>query len=640
MKYFDVAVPIDKFSNFTYLAEEEMGVKSGSVVKVPFRRKVLTGVVIREGKPYKGAKKIQEKILDLPEDLFKLAIWVSSYYLCPQGLVFSFCFPPFMKRINKVQEYPKKKSSIKLNASQGKAYKQIIEAAKEERFKTFFLFGVTGSGKTEVYLRVMENILKKGRSVLYLTPEVSMIPQVLERVRDRFGSGEAYHYKLSKGMKYSYWINALNGDLKIGVGSRMSVFSPFRDLGLIIVDEEHSESYRQEEPKPRFSAREVAIMRGLIGKFPVILGSATPSVESFYNAKSGKYKLLELPERVKGWKLPEVEVINPEGKLFSKEMDLAIGETLKSKKMSRVILFLNRRGYAPYCKCYNCGWTAKCPNCDISLTLHKATDSLICHHCGYTKERLVNCPECGKKIVYLGWGTERIEEEIETKYKDYNIQRMDTDAISRRHDHEKIYNGLKKGRIQILLGTQMVTKGLDLPDIGLVGVLSADTALNLPDFRATERTFHLLSQVAGRAGRGGKGKVIIQSASPNHYAIRNAAEHNYRGFYNDEINFRKSAGYPPFLKLARILIKSRKKKKAERVGELLKEKLERFRNREKFIILGPVSCPIGKIEKRYRYHILLKAKSGYALQRILKKLYNIRVLEVEISFEINPVNML
>lgn len=640
MKYFNVAVPIDKFCLFTYKGKEDLELKQGSVVRIPFRNKTLEGVVIEEGKSYKGAREIKEKILDLPRDLFKLCLWISDYYVCPIGLVFSFCLPPIMKKVKKFKEYPKKKSTIKLNPSQKRAYKRIMTAVNDEHFETFLLFGVTGSGKTEIYLRLMEHVLKKEKSVLYMTPEISMIPQVIERIRDRFGIGETYNYKSSRGMRYSYWLNALNGNLKIGVGSRMSVFSPFKNLGLIIVDEEHSDSYRQDDLKPRFSGRDVAVMRGKIGNFPVVLGSATPSIESFYNSEIGKYQLLELPKRPEGMDLPEVKVVDPEGKIFSEEMEKEIEKTLNSEKPSRIILFLNRRGYSPYGKCYNCGWVARCKYCDICLTLHKKTNSLLCHHCGYRTEKIENCPVCGKKVSYLGWGTQRIEEEIEKKYSSYNIKRMDTDSISGRHAHEELYGKLKKGEIQILLGTQMVTKGLDLPDIGFVGVVSADTALNFPDFRATEKTFQLLSQVAGRAGRGEKGKVLIQSSNPKHYAIRNLLTHNYSAFYKEEIEFRKSAGYPPFLKLARIIIRSKEIKKAENASNQVKKTIESMREAKRTILLGPVACPIGKIGSYFRFHILLKSKKGVVLQPILRKIYGIKIKSVKISLEIDPVNML
>jgi len=640
MRYYDIAVPIDKFRNFTYKAREEMDLRKGSVVCVPFQTKTLVGVVMGVAKSYTNAKEVKEKIMDLPLNLYRLALWVSSYYLCPPGIVFSFILPPFKKKVHKIEEYQVSTKFLKLNKFQEKAYNSTKKAIDMSYHKTFLLFGVTGSGKTEVYFRVMDDVLMKGKSILYLVPEISVIPQVLERVRERFGMGEEYHYKLSKGKKYSYWMNAFEGKLKIGIGSRMSIFSPFSDLGLIIVDEEHSDSYKQEEPKPRFSARDVAVMRGAIEGIPVILGSATPSIESFYNAKKGKYVFLELPKRVKGQAMPEVLIVDPGRNIFSKEMDKAIKETVNQKDMPRVILFLNRRGYAPYGKCYSCGWSARCLNCDISLTYHKATNTLICHHCGYKMDKVINCPRCGKEVAYFGWGTQRIEEEIKAKYRDYKVQRMDTDSISRRHDHERIYNGLKRGEIQILLGTQMVTKGLDLPDIGLVGVIQADTAINLPDFRASERTFQLLSQVAGRAGRGGKGKVIIQSNNPNHYAIRFAKEHNYEGFYEKEREFRKSAKYPPFVNLARILIQSKKEEKAIKTAEKIKRKLQESNKRDSFTILGPVSCPIGRIEKNYRYHILLKSEEEYLLQRLLKELYSLRISGIRISFEIDPVNML
>jgi primosomal protein N' (replication factor Y) len=640
MKYYQVAVPIDKFCSFTYKGKKNLNLNKGSVVQVPFRNKKLYGVVTEEGKYFKGAKEILEKVIDLPEDLFELCNWVSKYYVCPLGIVFSFCLPPIMKKVKVFEKYPKKKTIIKLNSYQNNAYKTIKKGIDDEEFVTFLLFGVTGSGKTEIYLRLMQNILNKDKSILYLTPEISMIPQIIERIRERFGAGELYHYKLSKGMRYSYWMSALNGSLKIGVGSRMSVFSPFKNLGLIIVDEEHSDSYRQDDLKPRFSGRDVAVMRGKIGGFPVVLGSATPSVESFYNAKKDKYHLLELPERVKGLDLPKVQIVNPKGKLFSEKMERGIENTLKGKKSSRVILFLNRRGYAPYAKCYNCGWVAHCKDCDIALTYHKKENILICHHCGSKQSKPENCPNCGKEVSYLGWGTEKIEEEIEKKYRNYKIKRMDTDSTTSRHSHEEIYTELKKGEIEILLGTQMVTKGLDFPDIGFVGVISADTSLNFPDFRATEKTFQLLSQVAGRAGRGKEGKVLIQSSNPEHFAIKSSSEHNYLNFYRKEIAFRKEAIYPPFIKLARIVVKAKDFKTAEKAAENLKDRILKMNEKKVITILGPVECPIGKIEKYYRFHILLKSKKGYILNNILRKLYGKKVKDTKISLEIDPINML
>ncbi len=640
MKYFNVAVPIDKFCLFTYKSKDNIELRKGSVVRIPFKNKMLEGVVIEEGKPFKGAKEIKDKIFDLPEDLFKLCLWISRYYVCPIGLVFSFCLPPIMKNVNVFKKYPKKESTIKLNLFQKKAYKKILKAIKEERFETFLLFGVTGSGKTEIYLKAIEQTIAKGKSALYLTPEISMIPQVIERIRERFGSGESYNYKSSRGTRYSYWISALNGNLKIGVGSRMSVFSPFKNPGLIIVDEEHSNSYHQDDLKPRFSGRDVAVMRGKIGNFPVILGSATPSIESFYNTETGKYTLLELPKRVKGMDLPKVTVVNPKGKLFSEMMEKEIANTLNKENPSRVILFLNRRGYAPYGKCYNCGWTARCKHCDISLTLHKKSNTLICHHCGFRIKKIENCPVCGKKVFYLGWGTQRVEEEIEKKYAGYIIKRMDTDSIRGRHDHEEIYDKLKKGEIQILLGTQMVTKGLDLPDIGFVGIVSADTTLNLPDFRSSERTFQLLSQVAGRAGRGKPGKVLIQSSNPNHYAIKSASEHDYRLFYEKEIKFRKSANYPPFTKLVRIIIRSKNIEKAEDGAIKIKKIIKSTADAKNITILGPVICPLGKIEKYFRFHILLKSKRSSALQKVSNRIYSEKIPGTKISIEIDPVNML
>uniref|UniRef100_A0A7C4Y5H9 Replication restart protein PriA n=1 Tax=candidate division WOR-3 bacterium TaxID=2052148 RepID=A0A7C4Y5H9_UNCW3 len=631
MKYYNVALPIKSGKYFTYGVSDEIDIKLGSVVRVPFRNRILKGVVIDEGYEIPNVKMIIEKIIDLPKEIFKLCLWVSKYFLCDAGIVFDSVLPNFSKRIKDVKIYQNKENievKFELSDEQKSCYDEIMKNI--EGNNVFLIQGVTGSGKTEVYFHIIEQLIKKGKSILYLVPEIGMIPQVLERVRRRFGEGEEYHSRLTRTHQFFIFKNSLDGNIKIVVGARSALFLPIKDLGLIIMDEEHDSSYYQTNQSPFYSGRLVAIKRAEIENIPLILGSATPSVDSYYKALKGEYKLLKITQRIKGMELPDVEIWNLRKRDYlSDELKRRIIE-----EKGKIIIFLNRRGYAPFVICKNCHYIVKCPKCDIPMTYHLEEDVFICHHCGSTK-RIKICEKCNGELDLRSAGTERVEERLKEIFGD-SIRRMDRDSMKRREDYKNIYSDLKAGKIKILVGTQMVTKGLDLPDIGLVIVLKADNILNFPDFRATERTFQLLSQVAGRAGRGTMGKVIIQTYHPEHYAIVAAKEHNYEMFFEKEIKYRENAKYPPFVFLGRILFEG---KDLKNVQDIAKKYAISLSKKNGINVIGPAICPIKKKNKFYRYHILLKSEVEGRIQEAISELTELKS-NVKIRIEIEPYDLM
>ena len=431
--------------------------------------------------------------------------------------------------------------------------KVVNEVLLNKGYCPYLLYGVTGSGKTEVYMELIEDALNRGKTSIVLVPEISLTPQMVLRFQKRFGDNiAAIHSALSDGEKYDEWRRIVKGEAKIVIGARSAIFAPLKNIGMIIIDEEHSDSYKQDDSNPRYSAKDVALIRAKYHDCPLIMGSATPSLEAFARAKKGVFKLLELPNRINGKELPKINIIDMNEIIkktkghFSEELLAAI--SLRLKKKEQVILLLNRRGYSSFVTCKNCGYTFKCPNCDITLTYHKSSRTLRCHYCGYGTKVYDTCPNCHEKSINdLGVGTERIEEELGKLFPESRILRMDFDTTSRKGMHEKMITAFKNQEYDILLGTQIVSKGLDFDNVTLVGVINADTSLNIPDFRSSETTFSLLAQVAGRAGRSTKeGEVIIQTFNPDHYAIQYTKKHDYLGFYNKEMFIRRELKYPPF----------------------------------------------------------------------------------------------
>lgn len=513
-----------------------------------------------------------------------------------------------------------------LTAEQQAALTPIEKAIEEQRDETFLLHGVTGSGKTEVYLRAIEKVLARGEEAIVLVPEISLTPQMTARFKVRFGHLVAVmHSALSQGEKYDEWRKIDRGEVKVVVGARSAIFAPFKNIGIIILDEEHESTYKQEET-PRYHAREVAIERAKYYQCPVILGSATPSLESFARTTKNVYTLLSLTKRAKEIALPTVDIVDMREQLqlgnrsmFSIPLADAIRDRLEKKQ--QIVLFLNRRGFSSFVLCRDCGTTVECPNCDISLTYHRASELLKCHYCGHEEHVPTECPQCeSEHIRFFGTGTQRVEEEITKLFPEARVIRMDVDTTSRKGSHEQHLRRFSEGEADILLGTQMIAKGLDFPNITLVGVLAADTTLHLADFRAAEKTFQLMTQVSGRAGRHElPGEVYIQTYSPEHYAIELAKEQHYESFYDREMKTRKQFGYPPFYYFTLVQFSHEDLLKvnefAQKATHFLREQLS-----NSTMIIGPTAAAISRVNNRYRYQCLIKYKQESNLIPTLQQL--------------------
>lgn len=535
---------------------------------------------------------------------------------------------------------------LRLNPDQQIAVDRINLAVHDETAQTFLLQGVTGSGKTEVYLQCIAQALAEGKTALMLVPEISLTPQIVNRFRRRFGSRVAVlHSGLSNGEQYDEWRRIERSEAKVVVGARSAVFAPLRKLGLIILDEEHESSYKQDEA-PRYHAREVSKWRGRYHHAPVVLGSATPSLESRARALKGVYEFLKLPHRVNHQPLPPIQVVDmrPEIKRrgesnFSTPLLQAVSDRINRGEQS--ILMLNRRGFSSFMMCRDCGAVLKCPNCDISLTLHMDTRTMKCHYCGHEEPIPQFCPNChSRHIRYYGTGTEKVQQELQQLLPQARIIRMDVDTTRRKGMHEKLLKRFGDHQADILLGTQMIAKGLDFPNVTLVGVLNADTGLGLPDFRASERTFDLLSQVSGRAGRADKqGQVIIQTFNPGHYAIRDAQAHDYERFFYQEMSLRHQASYPPYFFTVRLMASHPEEKAAAQAMAHIKGKLQQ-RLSPQTIILGPTPRAIARMKRRYYYQIVIKYKKDPALHdtllEILQETQSKGFKDVQVSIDPDP----
>jgi primosomal protein N' (replication factor Y) len=504
---------------------------------------------------------------------------------------------------------------LQLTKEQECVLHSILEAVNKEEFRTFLLHGVTGSGKTEVYLQAIDVVLKQGKDAVVLVPEISLTHQMVERFRGRFGEKVVVlHSGLSVGERYDAWQKILKGEAKVAIGARSALFAPFRKLGLIILDEEHESSYKQEET-PRYHAREVAMFRGKYHSAPVILGSATPSLESYSRGRKNVYTLLSMTQRVQGRPLPSVEIVDMRKELQEGNRSL-LSRTLHQKIEQRLaqneqmVLFLNRRGFSTLVICRDCGFALNCPHCEISLTYHKVDQTCRCHYCGYTEPVHPRCPQCqSEELRFFGTGTQKVEETLAQLFPGMRVIRMDVDTTRQKGAHEKLLTAFGRHEADCLVGTQMIAKGLDFENVTLVGVIAADGILHLPDFRSAERTFQLLTQVSGRAGRHQKpGEVVVQTYSPEHYSIRSASLHDYRQFYEQEMRFRHRQGYPPFYFLCLLQFAHEDMafclKCAEEAVRWLKQRLSR-----ESIILGPVAAPISRIKDRYRYQCMIKYKN-------------------------------
>ena len=653
---------------FTYFVPQELrpDIKIGSRVEVPFKRSCKTGIVVALDRNHssssliKGAGKLKKNITLKPvkslldEDAFlstniiKLINWVSQYYISTSGLALKNAVPSAFftgKKAGKsrilYEEEEKKSGPFKLTSDQKRALIEINSVDKG----VFLVHGVTGSGKTEIYIQSVKS-LPAGKQAIVLVPEIAITAQMIDRFRIRFGEEVVFfHSGLSTGERITQWQKIRNGEVKVVIGVRSAVFAPFNDLGLIIVDEEQEASYKQFEGL-RYSARDVALARAKLENIKIILGSATPSMEAYHAAHSGKFHYIKIDKRIEKRPLPDVEIIDmtKETKdtfsLSAKLVD-ALRQNVIDRKQS--LIMLNRRGYSPYFLCTDCGHTNKCPLCSITLIYHKDTNTLNCHYCGSWLDPEPNCPECGgKEIKYLGTGTQRVEEELNRLIPELSFKRMDRDTTQKKLSHHRIVRQMEEKKIDLLLGTQMVAKGHDFPDVTISAVISADTALNLPDFRSAERAFQLFTQLAGRAGRGDfPGKAYIQTYEPDHFVFDFVRDHNYGEFYKKEIEQRKELSYPPFSKLIRIIFGFRTKEKANKIISGISARI-RTMEHNNIEVLGPAPAPIEKIRNLWRWHLILKGRNAKELRRTAKEIANKLELvrDVKVDIDVDPINLL
>lgn len=540
---------------------------------------------------------------------------------------------------------------LSLTAQQEQAIIPIKQTIADNEHDVFLLHGVTGSGKTEIYLQAIKDVIEKGEEAIVLVPEISLTPQMVHRFKGRFGSDVAVmHSALSSGEKYDEWRKIYRKEVKVVVGARSAVFAPFENLGIIIIDEEHETSYKQED-QPRYHARDVAIERGKKHHCPVILGSATPTLETYARAKKDVYKLATLSKRTNEKAMPDVDIVDMRNELhqgnrtmFSRKLKEKI-ETCIAKK-EQIVLLLNRRGYSTFVMCRDCGHVKECPHCDIALTYHKNSNRLKCHYCSYEEAMPEICPECSSDLIrYFGTGTQRVEEAITQLIPEARIIRMDVDTTRRKGAHEKLLGQFGNGEADILLGTQMIAKGLDFENVTLVGVLTADSMLHLPDFRSSEKTFQLLTQVSGRAGRHElPGEVIVQTYTPDHYSIELASQYNFADFYLKEMAMRKTFQYPPYVFLALITVSHPNQVKVVQTTQKIVQSLLHS-VKEETVILGPTPSPMARIKDRYRYQCMIKYRNEPNLRNIVRNIIDqfeadIRKDDLLISVDMQPYQMM
>ncbi|MCF7803951.1 MAG: primosomal protein N' [Candidatus Marinimicrobia bacterium] len=523
------------------------------------------------------------------------------------------------------------KKEVKYTTDQQAAIDAVLEGVGSEEFHPYLLYGVTGSGKTEIYLRAADEVLEKGQQVIMLVPEIALTPQTARRFRGHFGERVTlWHSNMSAGERAYTWRKIAAGDYGVIVGARSAIFAPVKNLGLIIIDEEQENSYKQSDPDPRYHARDAAMVRARNNDAVVILGTATPSLESYFNAVQNKYTMLELPERHTDAVPPSIRLVDMKKEReetaeypYFLSVDLVEGIEARLKREEQIILLQNRRGFAPILQCMDCGWHAECPKCDISMTYHKTGNYLLCHYCDAEMAPLIQCPDCmGDKLQYTGMGTQRAEELLDERFPDARIVRMDADSTTQSGSHRKILDAFDQHEYDILLGTQMIAKGLDFPNVTLVGVLNADTGLFFPDFRAQERTFQLLAQVSGRSGRAEKpGEVIIQTSAIDDYAIKCATQNEFGQFYNRTLSDRNELDYPPFSRLANITVRGPRRDRVEELAAKIGHNL--FSGKGKMQVLGPAPAPMERIRGNYHWRLTIKSRkeedpTGSKLRQLLR----------------------
>ena len=622
---------------YTYGMKDDA--KIGSKVYVPFARsRNLREAYVVETDEHSGdglGKRLRyiEKVDDdvsLSEEMIRTALWMKKRYICRLIDAVN-CFTPVGEKARRGQrknpfaEEKGEPSSVKeLTLQQAQILQRIGEAAKAKKHRRFLLHGVTGSGKTEIYIRAAQQVLEQGRNVIVLVPEIALTGQIIDRFIGRFGSGKVavLHSKLSLGERYDQWKkvrDGCDGDGQIVIGARSAVFAPLENIGLIVIDEEHETTYKSDHT-PKYDTIEVALKRvqdkdnnGIL-----LLGSATPSVVSYQRAQEGIYELLELTERYNKVVLPEISIVDMREELkrgnrsiISSELCSKMKDTLEAGR--QVILFLNRRGYSTFVSCRECGYVARCPGCGLSLTYHKTGGQAVCHYCGYHEPAPNKCPECGSKYIrYFGSGTEKLEEAVSDLFPEYAAERLDLDTVKRKGELTRKLKAFRSGKTRILIGTQIIAKGLDFRNVGLSGIVSADVSLNIPDFRSPERTFQLITQAAGRAGRGdSQGHVVIQTYSPEHYAVAFASQHDYKGFFETEKQLRAYMGYPPYSDLFQIVFTAKREDAAKDGAESWYKRIRgRMAREDQEMVFPPQQAYLGKIKDIYRYSMLIKCPQG------------------------------
>ena len=700
----EIVFPIAVEGVFDYIIPEKYrkNIKIGMSVKVPFRSRSIWGLVVRikEKSLLETAKlkEIETLKISNSEYIIKFYQWISDYYHCPFSRVLK---PILNKNITNKKEkeisfyyhnserYTAEEIKNELNLSDYKLRKMIkngeiiqkkegvyreagvsdcrgapacapITLSQEQQnavdtilnsdnSKPFLLFGITGSGKTHIYIEVAKKVLSEGKAVIILVPEISLTPQTISRFEKAMGASAAVmHSRMSLGERYDAIESVSSGSRKLLIGVRSAILVPMDNVGLIVVDEEHDNSYKQTDPEPRYNARDTAIVRAKLQNAKIILGSATPSFESFFNAQNGKYLRINLENRHTNAELPQVKIVNMLGKktIFSDELREKMRECLDEKK--QIILFLNRRGYSVNLICGNCGEVKFCPNCSVSLVYHRNGDVLKCHLCGYAENPNYKCGVCGKETIkYEGAGIQKIEDELGLLFPQAKILRMDADTTGTKRGHANIIADFAAKKADILLGTQMVAKGLDFANVQLVGVLQADIGLAIPDFRASEKMFQLLTQVAGRAGRAESGgSVIIQTFSPEEPSIIFAQKHDFLGYYENSINERNKLNYPPFVKIAKIKITGKNEETAQDFAQKITEFLKKSGSPTavaEILVYSPVQSAIYKVESKFNFVIMLKSKShkaiGEAIIRLKKSIPNVSDSASFYKVDIDPMNL-
>ncbi|HWQ77435.1 MAG TPA: primosomal protein N', partial [Anaerovoracaceae bacterium] len=634
MKYIDVVIDNNTSHTdnlFTYLCEDD-SVKVGDKVSVPFAK----GDRLRDAYVFRAADQPPEEIkglrgikaiagidpdISLSGEAVATCVWMKRQYLC-RYIDAVKCFTPAgtPSKSGKIRT-PYQDAEFEtyeakqMTGEQRNAVGMILPSIKERVHKVFLIHGVTSSGKTEIYMQIISECVLQGRTAIMLVPEISLTPQTIERFMGRFGAEQiaVLHSKLSQGERYDEWMRIRKGGVKIVIGARSAVFAPLSDIGAIVLDEEHESTYKS-DMSPMYDAIEVAIKRARKHKATVLLGSATPSLVSSYKAETGEYSKITLKERFNKTPLPDVRIVdmreelrNGNKSIFSIPLYREMKRNLEEKR--QVILFLNRRGYSTFVSCRSCGYVMRCKECGISLTYHKSINEAICHFCGRGEKVPDLCPVCGSKYIrHFGTGTEKVEEAAKEIFPEYTVDRLDLDTVSKKGSIDRILNSFRKGKTDILIGTQLVAKGLDFSNVGLVGIVAADISLNIPDFRSAERTFQLVTQAAGRAGRGDMpGKVLIQSYNPEHYSIIAASEHDYESFYRAELAIRKQIGYPPYSDLIRIVLSSEDEQEAcGMCGQVAEDFIRRAGKDEERYVFGPRAAPMNKVKGLYRWQLVIK----------------------------------